>query len=115
MDLPRRESLSFPLDWLFPTTDSKEFVAVHKIPVYATYFGYSKLVVPFLLGGRDPLKGVFGLFSGVASPGGSPGSAGQAGAAAGQPEMSKRQAKLQKRAERGDPRVAQQQQQARRR
>ncbi|KAN0060506.1 hypothetical protein ACQY0O_007841 [Thecaphora frezii] len=69
------------------------------IPGYALYLGYTKVVVPYFFKGANPLAALL------------PGSAG--GRSSGQKEqpqqqgeqISKRQAKLQARAERGDPRV----------
>ncbi|PWN36607.1 uncharacterized protein FA14DRAFT_4611 [Meira miltonrushii] len=78
------------------------------IPLYAAYFGYNKLIVPFVLGGRDPIRSVISMVTGSA---GQPQSA-QANQtpADQQPAQSKRQAKLQKRADRGDPRIQMRQQ-----
>ncbi|CEH16037.1 Predicted membrane protein [Ceraceosorus bombacis] len=79
------------------------------IPLYASYIAYSKLVVPFVLGGRDPLRGLFSAFAGSSGGTAPVDQAATEDNAAGQ---SKRQAKLQKRAEKGDPRVQMQQREA---
>lgn len=78
------------------------------IPAYGLFLGYTKLVVPFLFKGQDPLASIFGAFTGskgssARGSGAAPGSS--AAAAAEADGMSKRQKKLQARADRGDPRV----------
>ncbi len=74
------------------------------IPGYLIYFVYRKAIVPFLLGGRDPIAGLVGTITGRGA--GSPAAAtGAPAEATGAETMSKRQQKLQKRQERGDPRV----------
>lgn len=70
--------------------------------MYAFYFGYKRLLVPFILGGKDPLAGLWQIFA--AKTDGSTATR-PAAAVAEEPGMSKRQAKLQKRMEKGDPRV----------
>ncbi|UZJ57360.1 hypothetical protein CBS101457_006680 [Exobasidium rhododendri] len=78
------------------------------IPAYVFYFAYIKLIVPFALGGRDPLIGLWNMLSSkVNSSGG--GAALSTAAAEQEPTISKRQAKLQKRMDKGDPRVQKQQ------
>lgn len=89
---------------------NKFWLVLLLLPCYAVYLGYSKLLVPFVFGGQDPLALLWRRVTGQspASPtsGGPPGSG-----ADGAPEqpLSKRQQKLQKRADRGDPRVQMQQ------
>ena len=70
------------------------------IPMYAAYFGYNKLIVPFILGGKDPIRSLTSIFTGSSGQS-QPAQANQANADQ-QPAQSKRQAKLQKRADRGD-------------
>ncbi|KAK0546560.1 hypothetical protein OC846_005207 [Tilletia horrida] len=71
------------------------------IPGFAVTLLYSRLIVPYLLGGRDPIRSFFSR-SAASAPG-------QKGTAAAQQATdgatSKRQQKLQKRADKGDPRV----------
>lgn len=72
------------------------------IPAYIIHFAYRKAIVPFLLGGRDPLAGIFSIFSGRGGGGASNAADATSEDA---PATSKRQQKLQKRQEKGDPRV----------
>ncbi|KDN53062.1 DUF788-domain-containing protein [Tilletiaria anomala UBC 951] len=74
------------------------------IPAYAIFILYRKALVPFVLGGRDPLARIFSALRGGS------GKSSKDSGAKGQEEdatqgMSKRQQKLQKRQEKGDPRV----------
>ncbi|PWN23806.1 hypothetical protein BCV69DRAFT_10789 [Microstroma glucosiphilum] len=73
------------------------------IPLYSTYLAYSKLIVPFLFRGADPIASLFSAVTGRAAPR-------NAGPAQGTGEektetLSKRQQKLAARADRGDARV----------
>ncbi|CAD6884125.1 unnamed protein product [Tilletia controversa] len=80
------------------------------IPGFATYLAYTKLVVPYLFGGRDPILSLLGTRNPPTAAAAAAAAANQkaaAGASAGDAQ-SKRQQKLQKRADRGDPRVRQQ-------
>jgi hypothetical protein len=81
---------------------------MHQIPLYALYFGYTRLIVPYVLRGNDPLAGLWSFFSSKAAAAGVP-QAIPAGGATQEPAISKRQAKLQKRMDKGDPRVQQRQ------
>ncbi|CAO1618918.1 unnamed protein product [Parajaminaea phylloscopi] len=78
------------------------------IPCYGLFLGYTKLVVPFVFKGQDPLASVFASLRGrsdaAASSQGRAATA-QTGANADADSLSKRQKKLQARADRGDPRV----------
>ncbi|KAK0536432.1 hypothetical protein OC835_002024 [Tilletia horrida] len=81
-----------------------------QIPGFATFLLYTKLVVPYLFSGRDPIMSLFGRRPGSQGKAGqAPGSAAAAGGAGAAEGQSKRQQKLQKRADRGDPRVRQMQ------
>lgn len=83
---------------------SKFWYAYALIPLYAFSIAYSKVIVPFLLGGRDPIRSITSIFTGQGGTTSANSSSGQQK----EPEqaaLSKRQAKLQKRADRGDPRV----------
>ncbi|PWN98073.1 hypothetical protein FA09DRAFT_329713 [Tilletiopsis washingtonensis] len=77
------------------------------IPAYGGFVLYTKLLVPFVFRGADPLRSLLNLVPGLG--GGAAGGRGAgpapAEAAAPQEAQSKRQAKLQKRAEKGDPRI----------
>ncbi|KAK0562829.1 hypothetical protein OC844_002510 [Tilletia horrida] len=80
------------------------------IPGFATFLLYTKLVVPYLFSGRDPIMSLFGRRPGSQGKAGqAPDSAAAAGGAGAAEGQSKRQQKLQKRADRGDPRVRQMQ------
>lgn len=59
--------------------------------------------MPYVLGGKDPLAALWSIFSSKVSVSATP--RGNTGNAAQEPAVSKRQAKLQKRMEKGDPRV----------
>lgn len=76
------------------------------LPCYVAFIVYRKLLVPFVLGGHDPVASAWSAATGKHVPA-TPAPAAQ------EPEekLSKRQQKLQKRAERGDPRVQAQQRQ----
>ncbi|KAL9933338.1 hypothetical protein V8E36_008056 [Tilletia maclaganii] len=73
------------------------------IPGFAIFLLWTKLVVPYALGGNDPIRNLFSR-----SPSGSRPKQ-DASSTAAQPTEgpSKRQQKLQKRVDRGDPRVRQ--------
>ncbi|EPQ27774.1 uncharacterized protein PFL1_04519 [Pseudozyma flocculosa PF-1] len=73
------------------------------IPMYAIYVAYQKVLLPYVFKGQSPFAALSNLFS-SSSRTGAGGNAAAAAAAQGQP-TSKRQAKLQARADRGDPRV----------
>ncbi|PWN47254.1 DUF788-domain-containing protein [Violaceomyces palustris] len=74
------------------------------IPAYACYMLYQKVLLPFLFKGRSPFESIGRMFSGGGSGGtGVGGKNGDQQEAT--PALSKRQAKLQARAEKGDPRV----------
>lgn len=85
-----------------------------QIPLYGIFLLYTKLIVPFVLGGRDPISGLIASLTGRGAGGARP-QAAQAQQQQQQEEMSKRQKKLQARADRGDPRVQSRQQQQPRR
>lgn len=85
------------------TTTLVDFVPTSQIPIYGLYLLYTKIVVPFVLGGRDPLAGLVGAFSG--KRGGSSSTSAQPQTQEAAEQMSKRQKKLQARADRGDPRI----------
>ncbi|KAE8220127.1 hypothetical protein CF319_g6300 [Tilletia indica] len=70
------------------------------IPGFASYLLYTKLVVPYLFGGRDPILSLFGS----RTPSTQKGTGATDQSAAGDAQ-SKRQQKLQKRADRGDARI----------
>lgn len=74
-----------------------------QIPLYGIFLLYTKLIVPFIFGGRDPIAGVVASLTGGRQGGQQtqqqPANPQEA------EQISKRQKKLQARAERGDPRV----------
>lgn len=78
-----------------------------QIPSYALYILYQKILLPFLFGGKSPFRSLSELLSRSPSSSSGPNAASGAEAQDTQETLSKRQAKLQKRAERGDPRVQQ--------
>lgn len=74
------------------------------IPCYGVFLGYIKLVVPFVFRGQDPLASVLASFRGGEAKGAKPASRGSTSGTE-KDGLSKRQKKLQARANRRDPRV----------
>ncbi|CAO1629873.1 unnamed protein product [Sympodiomycopsis kandeliae] len=70
------------------------------IPLYGAFLLYSKLIVPFVFGGKDPIGGLLSAFTGKRAP-----QQQQQQPQATEEKLSKRQQKLQARADKGDARV----------
>lgn len=76
-------------------------VLPQQIPGYAAFIIYKKILLPYLFRGQSPFASLQGLLGGSGgAPAGNPAAAQQQGET-----LSKRQAKLQARAAKGDPRV----------
>ncbi|CAO1616132.1 unnamed protein product [Jaminaea pallidilutea] len=76
------------------------------IPLYGLFLAYTKLVVPFVFKGQDPIAAIISKLAGAGSgAGGARSSHGSAPAQNEADALSKRQKKLLARADRGDARV----------